>query len=301
MHMSSRFYMLFVVMLAGLFTCCAHKDTSNIQAIVDSNGAVSSNMLKLLDLTGVRHDGTLQDIVQQTQKLWLRKSGTERWEIEQYVTEHEHAIRSLLYKMHMYQEIEPALQNYEYVLVLGALFGRIKDRMQYVIDLWNKGVRFKKLVLLGGARPVIPMQGENIESYKAWAGVDELRVLERQTETDVFKLVYEHINMPQEIKDLPVEFIDVPMLQRENGTWARPTTGDTIELWLAGNPQPGVCLFVSNQPYIGYQDAVAKAYVPHIFSVDTVGQACNQDLGIAILLDNLARWLYQEHVKLQVI
>ncbi len=75
----------------------------------------------------------------------------------------------------------------------------------------------------------------------------------------------------------------------------RPTTGDTIKLWLTELAPQGKILAISNQPYVGYQHAVLKSFVPKELLVETVGPktaVVNSD----IVVDNLARWLYQENL-----
>lgn len=288
-----------VITMICLLSYCSHKEEgTRVVAIVSDHKQVSSDILKLLELTGVFHDGTLADIVTQTQRFWLRKPGQERWDIEQYVTDNESEIRSVFEEMSMCGEIKPKLQEYDYVLILGGLFGRMTARLQHTIDLFKQGVRFKKIVLLGSARPAVATQGETLQKYLEWSGQSELEGVEPQTEADMLKFIYQYSAMPDQMRQLPMQVIDVPMLGQE-GALRRPTTGDTITWWLQTDPQPGTCLFVSSQPYVGYQDSVVKTDMPADFSVDTVGLACDSSKNIGILLDTVARWLYQEQNRLQ--
>jgi hypothetical protein len=90
------------------------------------------------------------------------------------------------------------------------------------------------------------------------------------------------------------------MQQAQNGTLRRPNTQDTIDEWLRSyNPQPGSILALSNQPYIGYQDAVLRKALPKTFDVETVGNACSNNTKSTVIIDSLARWIYNEHLIAQ--
>lgn len=291
----------FIVLLMA-FVCllgdCLTKNHAKQVVIVNQQQEVADSVLQILELTGIEYDGSLADIVAQTQQSWLRKPDQERWQMEQEVIEHEQSIKHVFDTLGLYTAVEPTYQEYDYVLILGALFSRIKDRLAYVLYLWNKGVRFKQIVFLGAARPAVAAQGENMQEYLDWIGRDGLDMQEPQTETDVMKFVYHHMSMPDEVKNLPVTFIDTPMLENSIGVVRRPTTGNTIDWWLKEDPKPGSCLFVSNQPYVGYQNSVVQTLMPKSFTVETVGTGCDALVKTEIMLDTLARLLYQEQKRL---
>jgi len=289
-----RSFFLSLVLLF-LPACFADKQTTVVSRVnvVNGQGSVCTEMLQMLSLTGITHDGSLQDIVRETQKSWLRKPGAERWEMPSTSMAQESEMRLLIDRMGFIQEVKPQQKSYTYLLLLGALFSTVAARMEYAVDLWKSGVRFEKIVLLGGARPMTSEQGENLEKFLEWSGKSYLDY-EPKTETDLLRFVIENIAMPDEMKALPVTVVDVPMLQKPDGSMRRPTTGDTIEWWLKTNPEPGTCLAISNQPYVIYQDAVLKTLLPAQFPVDTVGDKAQEDKELGILLDTLARVLYQE-------
>lgn len=279
--------------------CFASQDRSANASvrIVSDSGVVAPEIFQLLVLTDVTTDGTLADIVAQTQKQWLRAPGSERWDIAGTASAADQEIYACLHKLAICQEVYPSGKHYEHVMILGALFDTMVQRMQYAIYLWNQGVRFNNIALLAGARPVVPAQGENQEALEKFCGhaIEHMA----QTEADLINFVYENIDMPADMRAVPVQIIDVPMLQKADGTMRRPNTADTIEYWLNIKPQPGVVLAVSNQPYVEYQDAVLRTLLPIEYPVQTVGSKCVEDKKIGILLDTLARVLYQENVRLK--
>lgn len=291
----NRFLFTIVLLFFGYFLL-ANKNEETV--FVHKNGQVNSLILRLLELTGVEHDGTLPSIVTATQAQWLRKPGSERWDIQKTTASYQQELYEICNKLRMFQEIDPAYPKYEHAFVLGAIFDRMKVRFQFLIDQWNKGVRFNNIVLLAGSRAANKEQGENQENLEQWAQVKIEKMPE--TETELLKFIYDHIQMPEDMRKIPVQIIDVPMQKKADGTFTRPTTADTIQAWIATNPQAGKILAVSSQPYVGYQDSVMQTLIPDSFDVDTVGQACCADQKIGLLLDTLARILYQEKMRVSL-
>lgn len=284
-----------LVFIAGLFVgLCSSRVifTKNSEVkIISSQGKVSSEIVQLLSLTGIEHDGSLDSIIKETQASWLRKPGQERWDIVEQNWEQRAAIFNVFKKIGLLDEVKPKHLQYDYTLLMGALLSRVQTRLQSLIDVWNDGVRFNYIIILSGARPLID---EELQAYQvSFSGTLPT------TETEMMKSVYEQTAMPEEMRQIPLIIIDVPMLKNQDGTLRRPSTGDTVDLWLQSNPVPGSCLVVSNQPYILYQDSVTKCLLPDLFSVETFGQE-DQNSSIGVHLDNLARCLYQEKKRLNL-
>lgn len=286
------FILLFLSGL-GFFLGYNFERKSSLPVLVRENKIVNADLLKLLALTGIEHDFTLSDVVKKTQALWLRKPNQERWNMEAYISEHEAEMRTLLANLGMCYSIKPKLNEYDYVVILGALFSTMRLRFQYVLDLWNQGIRYKKIIILAGARPLVESQGENKDRILELLGLDFYND-ELKTEADLARVLYQYWNIPYEMKQLPVQIIDAAMIKGSSGVLQRPTTSDTIIEWIKAGPDAGSCLFISNQPYVGYQGAVVKTDMPNGFLVETVGVGATQGFSIAVALDSLARWLYQE-------
>jgi hypothetical protein len=162
----------------------------------------------------------------------------------------------------------------------------MEKRFQYLKTLWEEGVRFKQIVWLTGDRMLD-------------ARIDALT--ERcSTEYEAARIIWQEANLPEAMRTLDVTFIKAPM-KRVGLSLQRPNTQDTVIAWLQTNPKPGTALFVSNQPYCCYQNAIVKSSVPEEFSFDVVGPQMNPDLhsaSAAIILDTLARWIYTETDRL---
>ena len=117
------------------------------------------------------------------------------------------------------------------------------------------------------------------------------------TEADVAHKLWEDTQLPEEWRNLPVTFIVVPM--KSEGK-VRPSTEDTVRAWFSAHPRPCKALFISDQPFCGYQFAVIKTTLPEEFLFDLVGpetELYSHPSGAAITLDSVARWLYQESLN----
>jgi hypothetical protein len=297
MQIAYRFF-TFIALLSILSGCFATKEQEIFQPFefVNQHGQVCPEILKVLDLTNIQTNGTLSDIVAKTQASWLRKPGTERWEMDTLITQHDTELKKLFHDMNMYDEVKPTKHHYTYLLMLGALFKTMDQRFAYAIELYKSGIRFDNIVLLAGKRPCFLDHGENIETFLKYS---KLQALDKapQTEADILQFIYDHANMPDQMRQIPVQVIAVPMQTTASGKLTRPTTADTFAAWMQTNPTPGNCLAISNQPYVGYQHTMIKTLLPSDFSIETAGAASSQNEEIAVILDTLARILYQEQQR----
>jgi len=239
-------------------------------------------LMRMLEVMEVPHDGTLASIVSATQERWIRAPGKERWHIADLSEDKKEAVINLAEEMGFFKEILPTEQEYDYVVVLGATVFRMQKRIETLIRLWNDGVRFHQVVVMTGARPLDPAVEALTEFCK--------------TEGEAAKLLWKLAPIPEGMEKVEVVFVDVPMIPVPGG-FRRPNTGDTAAAWMALKPKPGKCLFVSNQPYCLYQDAVIKSLLLKEFNVETVGDGVDGHLqNAAVVLDTVSRWLYQEQI-----
>lgn len=227
------------------------------------------------------------DILIETQKRWLRKPHQERWEITELSQDQRLFVLHWATEQGFFAPWTPTLKTYDKALILGATTSRMQMRLDYLKQLWEEGIRFHEIVWLTGDRPLD-------------SRVDGLT--DRCShESDAAHVVWEETSLPEEMRTLPVVFVAVPM-KKEGSFQKRPNTEDTIVAWLNLYPEPCSVLFVSDQPFCGYQFAVIKAMLPDSFLFDVVGQgvdAMSHPSAAGITLDSIARWIYQEDVILK--
>jgi hypothetical protein len=179
-------------------------------------------------------------------------------------------------------EVKPRLKSYKHVLLLGAMEPTAETRMDSIKQLWEEGIRFDNIHLLGNERPLDGTQ-ERIANIPGKTGET------LATETQMLKASYydKRNNWQESLKQVStfaVNSFDVD---------GRPAnTRDTIQTWLDANPEPasGDVLVISNQPYLRYQDAAAKSVLPASFNVETAGAAIEpEQVNIALAMDSIAR------------
>lgn len=218
------------------------------------------------------------DIIAETQKQWLRKSGSERWEMAELPADQKQFVLDWAAKQGLFSPWKSVSKEYDTALILGATTYAMKVRLNYLAELWKQGVRFKEIVWLCGDRPL----------DKRVDGLTE----RCSNESEAAHILWNEADLPKEMRALPVTFIALPM--KKSG---RPTTEDTLIAWLQASPSPCRALFLSSQPFCGYQFAVVESKLPDSFSFDLVGPGCDptsHPSAAAITLDSIARWIYQD-------
>ncbi len=88
-----RYFFLLTISINTLFSCCCainsnkQKDTSSIElrkkfsmgySLLDEKNIPTQNLLDILDVMEVYHDGTAKNINEKMQETFLRKAGFER-------------------------------------------------------------------------------------------------------------------------------------------------------------------------------------------------------------------------------
>lgn len=221
------------------------------------------------------------DLIAETQKRWLCKPNQERWEMAELSADQRQFVLQWATDQGLFSPWKPTEKSYDKALILGATTGCMKQRLIYLKQLWTEGVRFQEIVWLTGDRPLDKQ-------------IDELT--DRcSNESQAAHILWEEADLPEEMRSLLVTFIAVPL--KAGGK--RPNTDDTILAWLKTSPEPCKALFVSDQPFCGYQFAAIKTLLPATLLFDVVGPGVNPNShpsAAAITLDSIARWLYQERL-----
>lgn len=236
---------------------------------------------------------TKAEIVKATQEQWIRPADKERYELVD--TPEQIAMQPILMpifeKIGLIKQVSPLKKEYDYILVMGAYYKRAKLRLEQALRLCDAGYQVKEIVLLGSERPLNPAE-EPTEIF----GTDN----PPKTEHEMMKWIDSHASMADATRRIKRTYVNAPNTTDADGKIKRANTADTFKEWLKTNPKPGSCLVVSNQPYVGYQAAVARLYLPSSFAIDATGQETNHDQKgiISIILDSLARWIYQEKLML---
>ncbi|MGE0207151.1 MAG: hypothetical protein AB7R69_04875, partial [Candidatus Babeliales bacterium] len=130
-----------------------HQTILEVRKLID-NDKPSNVLLDLLEACSLQHDGSLASIVQETQRAFLRPAGKERWELEDMIKIPQEKAQEFFKALGLVHEVKPMQMQYDYAFLMGALVGRVRMRLQYLVNLHKNGVHFRRLIILGGARPL---------------------------------------------------------------------------------------------------------------------------------------------------
>jgi hypothetical protein len=126
---------------------------------VDQEGDLHPALLSLCQLTNVERGDSfgLEEVVVRTQRHWLRKHGTERYELANGPWEaHREEILTHLRPLNVIHHVKAEITNtpYDIVIFHGAMAFSVKIRLEFLIAEYRRGIRFKQVVLLTGDRPL---------------------------------------------------------------------------------------------------------------------------------------------------
>ncbi|VHO03442.1 hypothetical protein [Candidatus Rhabdochlamydia sp. T3358] len=271
--------------------------------LFDENYQPRVKLIQLLELVGMEPlNGSEKAIIQinnWAQKNLLRQG--ERWQEQtNRFEELKPQIKPLLRELGFVDALFPHFKEYEGVIVHGALLPRARLRLYYLIEQWQQGVRFSHIYFLSGERP-LEVNRENESTFmddsksplkirKDWAAPLEFP----KTEREMIQLVWEQSEIPEDMRKVEVHFINALMKKDAKGESSiRPTTDDTVKAWLETKPPHGRYLAITNAPYINRQDLTVRIIAPFKYSFDTVGSGAGQQEKMAIILDELARFIFQ--------
>lgn len=297
--MNIKYYLITIALLITSIAFFQHAQESSIPQLFNTTTMPHTSITVLLNAFKISHNNTLESIVEGTQKEWLRKPGKERWQVDNIFSPQTHSlIMHECDKLGMLQEIKPQSKKYDYALVLGGTVERTRSRFAHLLQLINQGYSFNSILFLCGQRPLdktiendeilLDFKNSALPTNNNWKKPTTLPT----TETEMTQMVIDQTLLSENVKE-KIRVIDTPCKVGPGGSLIRPTTGDTFASWLSTSAQPGSVLVISSQPYVGYQDTVARTFLPKEFTCETVGAAYENDESDAILLDTLARWIYQ--------
>lgn len=213
-----------------------------------------------------------------------------------------HPVPYMMYKPDELQpQIYPHYNYYRGAIVHGATLGRVRLRLHHLVELWRNNVRFHDIYFLTGDR-TLDVERENVSYLLSPAADCPLKIRSDwhapvnlpANETEMVKFVWEQSAIPTEMRNsVNVHFVSAPKkLDPKTGNMVRPTTDDTADCFFS-IAKPGRYIAVSNQPYVTRQDMAVRVRMPEGFVLETVGRGLSNRETIIIILDELARLIYQ--------
>lgn len=250
----------------------------------------------ILNVTDIKHNGSINSIVQATQNRktgWLRTG--ERWEHKSKFNNARKNILifHLLKKLNYIQEIKPSKELYDIAILFGSTEHSVRKRLEYMKKCWEKyNVRWKKIVVLSSDRTLSTsskVQEREIINILKNAG-------KKPIEIEMMKYAYNNVTLNKGLNKIPVIWINATAPPGKK----RATTEDSINIFLKTyhfKNEQSILAFSSN-PYIGYQNKTLETYLSNTkVLVETVGPQ-SLEKSIDKCLDALARELYQTQIFL---
>lgn len=208
-----------------------------------------------------------------------RDAKKERWELSDKSTWNRQLLLKDISDLGFVDAVKPSKRHYKTAVLLGATGPRMQTRINYLIEVWNQGTRFNRIVFLTGDRDLVDVDKESNPGLS-------------KNETELFKQLWAQAKLPEELRKLPTLWVDSPKIKNPDGSLKRPDTVSTIETWkLQENIAHEALLAFSNQPYVDYQQCALLNYLPKSVAVETVGPAADSATLIALYLDTLASCL----------
>jgi hypothetical protein len=256
-----------------LYALSLHAETPNPQ---------TEPLLHILEITGMESLSDKEPMLDQmnawAQKNLLRQG--ERWDEQ---TDRFEALgpqlKPLLTRLRFIEAISAPKENYQGALLHGASINTVRARILFLDCEWKRGVRFSRLYFLSGSRPLTSQE-------KAFVSLE--------TEIEMIQWLWNTLDISQEMKS-QVEIVSINCPMKENSphkNLLRPTTEDTVHLWLKTTPPPGHYLAISNAPFIPRQDYIVQTLSPKEYSIDTIGPGAKDGEKMIIFLDEIARLLF---------
>lgn len=266
---------LSLVFLSSLFSCEA----------IWNNGPTSllKDIFKIMDVKGVEN---LEIAVQQSNFRWIRPKGLELWDRQYSLldTEKRAQLEKVVRDSALAKVKMPCQKHYDAIVIMGATTSRVKSRIEFLNMLHRQGIACDKMYLLGSSRDL---------KIGSDADKDMAKTLEAKnidaTETNMMNELWLQ-ERPEALKDMLV--VAVQASQRPDGM--RASAEDTLKSMAIdfGDVNGKSFLFISNNPYIPYQDAVVKKVLaPYGIRIETVGEAMGAQTTMENVLDTVARCL----------
>ena len=267
----------------------SHSDQESLTRELDS----------LLNTLKIPHNQDLNNMIDASQ-VWRRAHDQERWQLKDLNIDQKTHDKALahLERLDLIKEIKPLHSTYDYALLLGATVPRMQKRLNHLVNLWETGTRFHKIIFLVGIRPLVPEVDKIQQLTITTVGNAPHKDAFPITELEGAEMIFHSTPMPEAMRQLPVEYISTPR-RWEGNRWQRANTRETTKTWSKTNPASGSALVMSEQPSAHYQMEVIRQELSAGFTVDLAARPAAPDTRLVILLDALALWLHNAKLNPQ--
>ena len=125
----------FITLFLCLLSLCSAKPLKDKHL----DRAQVKQLVKLLD------GDPKADLIQETQRSWLRPKGKERWQMVSLPKDKQKEVITWAYQVGLYSAWQPVENRYDKAVVLGATTGHMKKRLLYLKTVYGYFRRLSKL------------------------------------------------------------------------------------------------------------------------------------------------------------
>ncbi|MEG0037044.1 MAG: hypothetical protein RR733_02760 [Victivallaceae bacterium] len=276
-------------------------------------GAPSEELLHLLSLTGIKHSKSWEGIVQAT-SVWRisEQDKSEGLKASSIPVSDLQAFYNDMSLLGMTQLEAPYAANYDYAVIPGAILSVMRQRLRFLINEWERGVRVDHIIFVTRDRPLYkgsedPEKFVNpkYNQHPIKEGWDQTQdVFKIQNENDIAPFIWGQMKLPKEWTDgtVKVSFITVDDCKNPDSRCKY----EAFKHWLH-NEHPGEkskVLFVSSQPFVRLDDCrILKTFRnDKKVEYDVAGPGfalftLEQPWGVRVCLDVLASWISESKSK----
>jgi len=268
--------------------------------------------------TDLTSESSLEDMNVFAQKNFLRPRGYERFapeSLSHYKTlindcltqEEQNAIYKVFEDLGELKDVYPLIKKVDYVLIMASTVKSMENRIMFLNRLVaERRITLQpttQIVFLSGDRPLLPGENASVLASSTFYPLRKGWVIPKtlpENELDLAPFLWEKLELTPELYAYKPIYVQSP---KKDGTH-RATTGDTVEEFADKHrPIQGHVLIISENPFVRYQGLVTQTLFLQKdlkgFTFESVGpmhrlKGLPLYIRLGVLLDNLARTLYQQ-------
>lgn len=249
------------------------------------NNGPTKLLKDIFQVFGVQNINNLNQAINESNSLFRRQKNKERWETPKSIPDDKaKLLHEILLDSGLTKEISPLRKNYEAAVVFGASISRFKNRLEYLCRIIEDGCTFESIYILGSNRDLRmgPIDEQICANKLVQKGLNT-------TEIQMMIYVWDEIKSKNQfLKNIRVIFVNTPNKPDGTRSGTIENLNEMLKLSRDGFKNKYV-LCISNNPYVPYQDSVAKKVLkPLGVFVETVGDAISADEKLENLLDAVA-------------
>lgn len=250
--------------------------------VIWQNNKPTEFLIEVFKITELKDVNNLAAAADQSNAKWVRPKFMESWHAFSLLdAKKKTALNDVIKKSVLTQEKPPKKQYYDVVIVLGCFPDRLTRRLNYLIELHERGVRFGKICLLGMTRYI-----------KTGSGFDKEIELPNNSNKELssIEILWNQLEKSEELKQIPVEILTTQKKLEGYGA----ASEKLLRRMARTSAVSGMtCLVVSDGCYGCNQGALVERILEKFeVTVETVWDKSEVEYGVEVVLDCIAKGLH---------